>query len=344
MTGPRPLTVCHRIDVLDRFLNRGYRVPLQVEVRAGSEDPAGAQVAVRWFELISTRQKVRVVTNGQVRGLGPLQAFAPEKPVPPNDPVDADIRHAQRMSLHALTGREMAASAPSHAITGEDPSSHGGISIQVSIDGKVRGIDAERYECHRLDEVVGEIRAAAAGIFHRENEGWFVPKELPVWIVSPDYSGPQSWRVEVREPSHVDAPERIFGLERLEAARDFCRWMNQGVDGIVVGRILELGSALPEKEPISHLAQAASIHLRQRNPKVLDLPASLIRDWHAVTNGEAILVDEGRSGAVRILSGFMRLAEHLSLEGRDLGEWAPLLWRIEQEGLVSKPSPADPRP
>lgn len=339
---PPPLTIRHSIDVFDRFLKKGFRVPLQVQVRAGTEDPAGTKVSVRWFELISTRQKIRVVSHGRV--LGPLQAFAPPTPILANDPRDPDERHVGKLSMQVLAGREPPTIVAPHAITGETAMSDGGMAIHISIDGTVQGVDAERYECHRLEEVVGEIRQAAADIFHRENEGWFVPKPLPGWIVSRDYNGPQSWRVELREPTYQESSEMIFGLEGLEAARDFCRWMNRGVDGNVVGRILELGPTHAEIDVVGRLAMAATRQTRGMNLKVLDMHPSLVRDWHVVVNADDILAAEGGSGAKRILGGFVRLAAHLAEEGREPKDWASLLWRIEQEGLGVKPSTAAPGP
>lgn len=339
--APPPLTIRHSIDVFDRFLERGFRVPLQVQVHAGTEDPGGTEVSVRWFELISTRQKIRVVSHGRV--LGPLQAFAPPAPILANDPRDPDERHVGKLSMQVLAGREPPTDMGPHAITGETTMSDGGMAIHISIDGTVQGVDADRYECHRLEEVVGEIRQAAADIFHREGAGWFVPKRLPGWIVSPDYNGPQSWRVELREPDFMVDDERIFGLERLEAARDFCRWMNKGVDGIVVGRVLEMSRTLSEDDAVFHLATAAMRHARQLKLVLADLPAPIVRDWHSVLNAEAILVDEGRIGAERIVAGFVRLADHLARQGQNL-DWAPLLWRIEQEGSGCDPSHADPSP
>lgn len=339
---PPALTIRHSIDVFDHFRKRGFRVPLQVQVRAGTEDPGGTDVAVRWFELVSTRQKMRVVSHGRV--LGPLQEFAPPIPLLVNDPRDPDDRHAGKLSLDRVIGRESPPGGCPHAITGETATWSGGIEIHVSIDGIVHGVDGERYECHRLEEVVAETRRAAVDIFHREDAGWFVPKPLPGWFVCPDHNGPQSWRVELRAPTYQERSERIFGLRRLEAAREFCRWMNHGVDGIVVGRILELGPTLREVDVAERLAMAAARQMREIKPRILDMPQSLVLDWHSVVNAESILVDEGRSGAERIVSGFVRLAASLAEEGREPDGCAPLLWRIEQEGLGAKHSIAAPSP
>lgn len=343
MTSTRPVVVTSELDVLDRDTGEGIRVPLAVHVDARVDAGRDWPVALRWSGSGLAKEHVRLLVGDHM--LGPLQPWAPEDVTVRTRTPTRDRRRAPDIGLYDLTG-ELRALEP-HAITGAMHPPRGKLQVAVLKDGSIPDVDLDRFDLGDLDSVVARIRSdCAERLLFREPEGWFVPQRLPSWIVKPNRPEAPEWRVELERPSNHY--ERAFGLGRLDAARDFCRWSNKGVDGPVIGEIIEIDRRwVAEPDDLVVLAKAAPIVARSPLMKVMELEGSLIRDWHAAINAKAILSQEGRSGAERILAGCSRLAEHLvARRGRidDLQDWASLLRRIEQEGLVSTPSPSDPSP
>lgn len=333
----RPVVVTYELDVFDRSADKGVRVGLRVHVEANVDADRRLPVALRWTGVGPAKEHVRLAAGSRM--FGPLQGWAPEDitwrtatPIP-------DRRRSEEIGLYDLT-RELRSLEP-HAMTGRMHPPRMEIVVEVLPDGSAQGIDRERFDLGDLDAEVGRIRAVVAEkLLFREPEGWFVPHRLPSWIVKLNRPEQPDWRVELDRPSgHY---QRVFGLERLDAARDFCRWMNKGVDGPVVGEIVHMDRTWAvEDDDAVVLAMAAPFVARSPLLKVMELEGPLIRDWHVATNAMAILAEEGRSGAERILAGCLRLADHLvASRGRidDLQDWASLIRRIEQEGLVSTPS------
>lgn len=333
----RPVVATYEWDVFDRSAQEGFRVDLRVHADANVDADRRVPVAMRWKGVGLAKEHVRLAAGSGM--FGPLQPWAPEDVTLRTRTPTLDRRRSEEIGLYDLT-RELRALEP-HAMTGRMHPPRMEIVVEVLSDGSVRGIDRGRFDLGDLDAEVGRIRTVVAEkLLFREPEGWFVPQRLPSWIVKLNRPELPEWRVELDRPSgHY---ERVFGLGRLDAARDFCRWMNKGVDGPVVGEIVEMDRTLVvEPDDVVVLARVAPVLARSQLLKVMELEGPLIRDWHAATNAVAILSEEGRSGAERILACCSRLAEHLAARrGRidDLQDWASLMRRIEQEGLVSTPS------
>lgn len=337
MSRSRPVAVTYELDVFDRQSDEGIRVDFRVHVDAKVDVERRLPVVMRWTAPGLAKEHVRLTAGSWM--LGPLQPWAPEDVRVRTRSPARDRRRAEEIGLYDLTG-ELRALEP-HAITGRMHPPRERIVVEVLPDGSVQGIDRERFDLGDFDAEVGRIRATVAEkLLFREPEGWFVPQRLPSWVVKPNRPERPEWRVELERPSNHY--ERAFGLARLDAARDFCRWMNKGVDGPVSGEIIDIDRTwVVDPDDIVTLAKAAPIVARSPLLKVMELEGPLIRDWHAALNAKAILLEEGRSGAERILAGCSRLADHLvAKRGRidDLHDWSSLIRRIEQEGIVSTPS------
>lgn len=343
MSSTRPVVVTYELDVFDRPAQEGFRVNLRVHADANVDADRRVPVAMRWRGVGLAKENVRLAAGSGM--FGPLQPWAPEDVTVRTKTPTRDRRRSEEIGLYDLT-QEHRALEP-HAMTGRmHPPRHETV-VEVRSDGSVLGIDPGRFDLGDLDAEVGRIRSVVAEkLLFREPEGWFVLQRLPSWIVKLNRPELPEWRVELDRPSNHY--ERAFGLERLDAAREFCRWMNKGVDGPVVGEIVEMDRTwVVEPDDVVGLAKAAPIVARSPLLKVMELDGPLIRDWHAAINARAILMEEGRLGAERILAGCSRLADHLvARRGRidDLQDWASLLRRIEQEGLAVRSSPGGHRP
>lgn len=343
MADIRPVGVTCEVDVFDRGTGEGFRADLRVHVDARIDAERLVPVAMRWTGSGIAREHMRLAAGGRM--LGPLQPWAPEDvAVRTRNPV-RDRRRSEEVALYDLT-REIRALEP-HAITGQMHPPRRQILVEVRADGSVAGVDRGRFDLGDLEAEVARIRAVAAEtLLFREPEGWFVPQPLPSWVVTPNRPQHPAWRVELQPPSnHL---ERVFSLGRLDVAREFCRWMNQGEDGPVVGEIVEIDRTLAtEPDDLVRLARAVPAIVRGRLFRIMELEGPLVRDWHAAINAPEILPQEDRTGAERILQGCVRLAGHLAEERgsiEHLQDWAPLLRRIEQEGLAPMLGPGNHRP
>lgn len=334
----KPFTIYDRVDLIDRLTGEGCRADIEVEVAARMYDGQFDPIVIRWYELISTRLKSRFSVEGTT--VGALQAFPPPAPILPTDPPGTDVRFQSSLGLWVFDTDRFSPKDRRHALTKEERPRSANAKISVTIDGIVRGLNPHHYDASDLERTVARIRGAATKARFDEQHGWIVPKVVPAWVVSRQHGQEPDWRIELREPDHTDPFERTFGLKRLDDAREFCRWMNRGVAGPEIGRIVEMEpSLLSEPDDLVLLARAVPEHVRSHRFDQLSMPGPLLRDWHAALHTFAILAVEGRSGAERILRGFSRLAEYAASEGQHTAEWAPLLWRIDTEGIASDPAP-----
>lgn len=336
MTGPRavPIVIRSDVDLVVRDGGLGIRGCLRVGTQARSDEERAVPVALRFGLRSGDEVHTRLNLDGTV--LGPLQprlAAAPPK---------ASVRgsgRAEEIPLYDLTG-EHGIDAP-HALTGQPDPPRREVEVRIRAWSSEAEYDRDRYEARGLEERVAAIRAAARSrLLHREPEGWWVPAPVPTWQCVQNLADHPAWRVELS--ASQGRPEKTFGLGRLGDAQAFCRHLNGGVDGPLLGEVLYADPALvPTGDDLVALASRGATRaaaLRLFDPA--SMSGSLVQAWSAARHGRAIAAEEGRAGAARVLAGCLHLADHIEACGHaigDVGDWALLRERILFEGIGHAP-------
>lgn len=337
MKGSRavPVTIRADLDLLVRGSGQGVRGCLRVGTQARSDVGRAVPVALRFGLRSGDVAHTRLNLEGAI--LGPLQA----RPAAALPGVPAPGRgRAEEISLYDLTG-EHGIHAP-HALTGQPDPPRREVEVRVRAWSSEAEYDRDRYEVRGLAERVAAIRAAARSrLLHREPEGWWVPAPVPTWQCVQNLADHPAWRVELS--ASPGRPEKTFGLGRLGDAQAFCRHLNGGVDGPLLGEVLYADPGLvPTGDDLVALASRAAPHaaaLRLFDPA--SMRGILVQAWSAARHGRAIAAEEGRAGAARVLAGCLQLADHIEACGHaigDAGDWALLRERILFEGIGHAPT------